>query len=156
VNENAQRDLTLEPPGSRPGDIVVQPGSAVLNLRGELANFVAGLSTEQRTELWIRLRSGYLGGIPIGAAYGEELAKLIEPAAPELAQQARSESWTRADYLAFIAILIELLSLALGEIHRDPPPPPPGQTVFIIEHDETRIINLPPPPPIPPTGEPNG
>ena len=60
--ENPQRDLARQPPGSRPGDIVLQPRPAVINLRDELPNYVAGLSTEQRKELWITLRSGYMWG----------------------------------------------------------------------------------------------
>jgi hypothetical protein len=94
--------------------------------------------------------SGELGEYALGAAYGEELATLIAPSAPELAKQVRSESWSRTDFLALIAILIQMLALALGEIPHDPPPPS-GQTVFIIEQDETTIINLPPQPPAPPT-----
>jgi len=148
---NAERDLAREPPGSRPGDIVIQPAPAVINLREELPKYVAGLSTEQRTELLTRLRSGHLGELPIGAAYGEELAKLIEPAATELANRVRSVSFTRSDIEWLIGILIAVL---LSMAHHDPPPP--NQTVFIEHHEttvnETTVINLPPAP-IPPTGE---
>ena len=151
-DKNAPRDLVREPPGSRPGDVVIQPRPAVINLREELPKVVAGLSTERRTELLTKLRSGHLWEFPIGTAYGEELAKLIEPDAPELASQVRSVGLTRSDVEWFIGILVALLAIALG--HHDEPPP--NQTVTTIEHSETTInqttinqttiVNPPPPP----------
>lgn len=150
-DKNAPRDLVREPPGSRPGDVVIQPRPAVINLREELPNVVAGLSAERRTELLTKLRSGHLGEFPIGTAYGEELARLIEPDVPGLADQVRSLGFTRSDVEWFIGILITvLLSMAA---HHDQPSP--NQTVTIIEHSETTInqttinqttiVNPPPP-----------
>ncbi len=63
----------------------------LFDLRQELPRHIHRLTTEQRRELWGRLRAGYFAGMPIGAAYGEELARLIESTLPELANQVRSE-----------------------------------------------------------------
>ena len=95
-DKNAPRDLVRETPGSRPGDVVIQPRPAVINLREELPKVVAGLSTERRTELSTKLRSGHLWESPSELPTEKRLAKLIEPDAPELASQVRSVGLTRS------------------------------------------------------------
>jgi hypothetical protein len=158
VNEEGQgeRNLEREPPGSRPGDITVQPGLAVIRLREELPKIVSDLSREQLEELVRNLREGFLGRWPIGADYGAELARLIEPTAPELAKQMRSLK-SPQDITKWLELWLVVLEVVLAVMA-------PNQIVINIDHDQTTIniehnerTTIVNPPPAPPTGEgPNG
>jgi hypothetical protein len=87
--------------------------------------------------------------VAIGADYGAELARLIEPTAPELAYQVRS-SLTSEQTTKLITCLWAVLQLIIA----------PMDLLVIninIEQNETTTININLPPPAPPTGEgPNG
>ncbi len=150
--EIAERDLEREPPGSRPGEIVISPPPGVFNLREELPRIVRDLSREELRELVRTLRAGYLGSLPIGADYGEELARLIEPTAPELAQQIRLLNTPEA-VREWIVIWLTILQVIVGVMELIDDPSPQNQIVINIEHNET-TINLPAPPPVPPTPPP--
>lgn len=132
-------------------DVVIHAplASAHINLREELPKIVSDLSREQLEELVRNLREGFLGRWPIGADYGAELARLIEPTAPELAYQVRS-SLTSEQTTKLITCLWAVLQLIIA----------PMDLLVIninIEQNETTTININLPPPAPPTGEgPNG
>ena len=150
TGENAERDLTHEPPGSRPGDQLIRPVGIEINLREELPWVVSNLSRERLEELVRLLREGFFWKWPIGVDRGEELAKQIERLAPELANQVRLLK-TPQDVMAWIQMWLAVLQVILGvmALNDDPPPLPPNQIVINIEHNET-TINLPPPQPAPP------
>jgi hypothetical protein len=78
---------------------------------------------------------------------GEELARLIEPTAPELANQVRS--LTSEQVTKLITILWTILQLIIA-----PDLPQIVININIEQNETTNInINLPPPPPAPPAGE---
>ena len=69
--EIAERDLEREPPGSRPGEIVISPPPGVFNLREELPRIVQEVSREELRELVRTLRAGYLGSLPMEPTTGK-------------------------------------------------------------------------------------
>jgi hypothetical protein len=129
-------------------DVVIHAplASAHINLREELPKIVSDLSREQLEELVRNLREGFLGRWPIGADYGAELARLIEPIAPELAHQA--PSLTSEQVTKLITVLWTILQLLIAPMDLQI-----AISMYIEQNETTNInINLPPPP-APPTGE---
>jgi hypothetical protein len=108
-----------------------------------------------------RLRAGYVGKLNIGPAYGEELAKLIEPTAPEVAKQMRS--LTPEQLKAYIDLLVAILTLMGLAFNLVDDPPPQTQQIVINNNyapdttniETTTIIIEPPPPVEPPAGDTN-
>lgn len=107
-----------------------------------LSGLVADLPDEQRAALLADLLGGRFWHVEIGANAGAELAALMAPTAPEIAEHFRSLKSPEA-VLVYVDILIGLLQLLVALIALPDDPPAPQGPQISINIDTTHITNAP-------------